>query len=78
MGCSITLLRQVCILYARKVPRVKPRVDLCGTKLQWVNTVKHLGNYLDKNVTYVKIDFKMGLSVRRQEDHVFLVGVLLS
>ncbi len=26
--------KTVCILFARKAPKVKPRVDLCGTELQ--------------------------------------------
>ncbi len=43
--------KTVCILYARKAPRVKPRVDLSSTQLQWVNTVKHLGNYLNCNLS---------------------------
>ncbi len=28
----------------------KPRIDLCGIVLQWVDMVKYLGNYLDTNM----------------------------
>ncbi len=50
-GVKYNPTKTACILYARKAPKVKPRVDLCGTELQWVNTVKLLGNYLHSNLS---------------------------
>ncbi len=52
-GLQYNPSKTVCILYARNAPKVKPRVDLCGTELQCVNTVNHLGNYLDSNLSEI-------------------------
>ncbi len=50
-GMQYNPTETVCILYARKAPKVKPSFNLCGTELQWVNTVKHLDSYLDSNLS---------------------------
>ncbi len=47
-GVQCNPTRIVYILYAKKASNDKSRVDLCGTKLQWVNDVKHLGNYVHR------------------------------
>ncbi len=75
MWCTITLLRTVCILYAMKAPHVKPRVDLCGTELMLVNTVKHLGNYLDSNLSEKsEIIKKKGYLIRRVINLIVSLG----
>ncbi len=38
------------MLYSKKDTGENPRIELCGTALQWVDMVKHLGNYLDTNM----------------------------
>ncbi len=42
--------KTVCILYSKKDTETKSITELCGTALQWVDMVKHLGNYLDANM----------------------------
>ncbi len=67
--------KTVCILYARKAPKVKPRVDLCGTELEWVNTVKHLGNYLDSNLSEKsEIIKKKGDLIQRVNNRIVSIG----
>jgi hypothetical protein len=46
-GVQYNPTKTVCILYARNNITEKPTIKLCGTELKWVDTVKHLGNYLD-------------------------------
>ncbi len=43
-------MKTVCILYARKTPKEKPKISLIVTELKWIDTVKHLGNYFDANM----------------------------
>ncbi len=49
-GVQYNPTKTVCILYARKAPKENPKISLNGTELKLVDTVKHLGNYLDANM----------------------------
>jgi hypothetical protein len=42
--------KTVCVLFSKKNVR-KTSVKLCGKELEWVQSVKHLGNYLDENMS---------------------------
>ena len=42
--------KTVCVLFSKRVVH-KPAVKLCGKELDWVQSVKHLGNYLDQNMS---------------------------
>ncbi len=67
--------KTVCLLYARKAPKVKTRVDMCNTELQWVNTVKHLGNYLDSNLSEKsEIIKKKGNQIQRVNNLIVSLG----
>ena len=50
-GVQYNPTKTVCILYARKMPIEKPSIKLCNTELQWVDSVKHLGNYYESRMT---------------------------
>ncbi len=50
-GVQSNPMKTVCILYARKTQKEKPKISLSGTELKLVDTVKHLGNYLDGNMS---------------------------
>ena len=42
--------KTVCMLFSKR-DVFKPSVKLCGTELKWVQSVKHLGTYLDDNMS---------------------------
>ena len=42
--------KTVCVLFSKK-DVCKPSVKLCGKELDWVQSVKHLGNYLEENMS---------------------------
>lgn len=42
--------KTVCMLFSKK-DLCKPSVELCGIRLKWVESVKHLGTYLDSNMS---------------------------
>ncbi len=46
-GVQYNPMKTVCVLYARKTLKEKPKMSLSGTQLKLVDTVKYLGNYLD-------------------------------
>ncbi len=65
--------KTVCILYSSKAPKVKPRIDLC--ELKSVNTVKHLGNYLDSNLSEkFEIIKKKGDLIERVNNLIVTLG----
>ncbi len=53
----------------------KPRMELCGTALQWVNMVKHIGNYLDANMKEeTEIQRKKGDLIQRVNNILVSIG----
>ncbi len=57
-GVQYNPTKTVCIFYSKKDTREKTRIELYGTALQWVDMVKHLGNYLDANTKEKKSDIE--------------------
>lgn len=49
--------KTVCMIFSKKDIE-KPIVELCGIKLKWVQSVKHLGTYLDSNMSEITEIFK--------------------
>ena len=49
-GMSFNAKKTVCILYSRNKMLPKPTVTLCGDTLQWMNYIKHLGNYISHDL----------------------------
>ena len=65
-GVKYNASKTVCVLYTRKKVSIKPTVKLCGTTLQWVDSVKHLGNTLMNTLDdSVDIRHKKGDLVQR-------------
>ena len=46
VGVKYNSKKTVCMLYARQKSRFKPRMELCGNELVWVDSVKHLGHVI--------------------------------
>ncbi len=74
-GVQYNHTKTVSMLYARKASKMKPRVNLCSTELQWVNTVKHLGNNLDNNLSEkYEIIKKKGDLIQRVNNLIVSLG----
>ena len=42
--------KTVCVLFSKKKKKKTPDISLNGVKLKWVDSVKHLGNYIDSDL----------------------------
>ncbi len=74
-GVQYNPIKTVCILYSKKDTGEKPRIELCGTALQWVDMVKHLGNYLDANMKEeTEIRRKKGDLIQRANNMLVSIG----
>ncbi len=72
--CSVQPSKD-CILYSKKDTGQTPRIELCVTALQWVDTVKHLGNYLDANMKEeTEIRRKKGDLMQRVNNMLVSIG----
>ncbi len=74
-GVQYNPTKIVCILYCKKDIGEKPRIELCGTALQWVDMVKDLGNYLDANMKEeTEIQRKKGDLIQRVNNMLVSIG----
>ncbi len=71
-GVQYNPTKKVCILYVRKTPK---EISLSGTEFKLVDTVKHLGNYLDANTReHTEVLRKKGDLVQRVNNLLVSLG----
>ena len=67
--------KTVCVLFSRGNNMYEPAVYLSGSRLSWVKEVKHLGNYLNSNLTEDKdVRIKKGDLIQRVNSVLVSLG----
>ena len=68
--------KTICVLFGRRRALDKPRVELCGTPLSWVDRVKHLGIHLEYNLRETtEIRMKKSDMIQRVNTTLVTLGV---
>ena len=68
--------KTICVLFSRRRALDKPRVELCGTPLSWMDRVKHLGIHLEYNLRETtEIRMKKSDMIQRVNTTLVTLGV---
>jgi hypothetical protein len=68
-------IKTVCVAFSRRKVCVKSDIYLSGQKLRWVDSVKHLGNHLEANLSESKeITMKKNDLIQRVNTLIVTLG----